>query len=202
MDLKLIYTINWNEIHSNTGFCTNIPDAVNNLLSNDSVLRKNAYWKLDNHIVVQGTLYEGAFYIIPFLLSFIFNNIENGKKEVYNLLYEIANGWAECNNCVNFDYAKSENVIYFIPNQDNGIKLPLQLACRNAILSAWDFFKNELFNKNSDCRNTVLDIMFIYREYWHILQKYLKDIIHFEHSQFADEAKNYYNEITHFLNEN
>ena len=170
MDLDLIYTINWSEIHSNTGFCTNIPDAVNDLFSADGKVRENAYWKLDNHIVVQGTLYEGAFYIIPFLLSYIFNDIETGKEETYNLLYEIANGWAEYNNCVILNYAKSESMIYFVPNKNNGIKLPLQLACRNAILSAWDFLKEELINKDSKFRNTALDIMFIYREYWHILQ--------------------------------
>ena len=192
----MIHKINWNEIRSNMGFCDSIPQAIENLISSNAEIRENAYWKLDNHIVVQGTLYEGAFYVIPFLLNYIYNDIENGKKEIYNLLYEIANGWSDYNDYVEFKYSEYENIMYFIPDKNNGVKLPLQLACRNAILSAWDVLKKELYDDSSDCRSIVLDIIFIYQEYSHILQMYLKDIIDSEQSQFAKYAMEYYNEIT------
>ncbi len=60
----------WSHIREADGPATAIPDALRELLAARSAeTLTDAYWKLENHIVVQGQLYEAAAYVVPVLLA-------------------------------------------------------------------------------------------------------------------------------------
>ncbi|KZN57909.1 hypothetical protein [Pseudoalteromonas luteoviolacea] len=88
-----INSINWDELQLADGKATHVPGALSDLVSGDSKKEEDAYWKLENHVVLQGDLYESAFYILPFLFEIIRSDVSHGRKRVYDLLFEIANGY-------------------------------------------------------------------------------------------------------------
>ena len=62
---------------------------MSNLIDDDPHKRNIAYWKLDNHIVIQGGLSESCFYILPFLNELV--TITNNRLELLNIIFEIFN---------------------------------------------------------------------------------------------------------------
>jgi len=60
----------WSRIAAIEGAATNVPHALRELIYAQSSGEANrAYWKLENHVVVQGQLFEAAVYIVPVLLA-------------------------------------------------------------------------------------------------------------------------------------
>jgi hypothetical protein len=59
----------WRTVGSQQGKCEHVPDAIEALISPDSGLRKAGYWRLDICLVVQGGLFDGAFYVVPFCVA-------------------------------------------------------------------------------------------------------------------------------------
>jgi hypothetical protein len=56
----------WSRIRESDGPATSIPIAFRELLASNSPDEStNAYWKLENHVVLQGSLFEAAAYIVP-----------------------------------------------------------------------------------------------------------------------------------------
>lgn len=84
--------IPWSQLRCQTGFAGHVPDAVLGLMSNNLELAKASYWKLENHVVVQGTLYEAAGYLPPVLLEAF--DRAHFKGGVLELLFQIGNGVA------------------------------------------------------------------------------------------------------------
>ncbi len=94
--MKLNYSISsvpWNDIKVASGSAERVPEALMGLLSPDEETRDRSYWRLDNEVVLQSDLYEAAYYIIPILVRMLGDKVA-GRARIYDLLYEIGNGYA------------------------------------------------------------------------------------------------------------
>ena len=71
-----------------------MPAALEALASAcDPAQRRDAYWRLDNHIVLQGTLYESARAAAPYILDVLLSSTSDDLRvAAYDLLIEIARG--------------------------------------------------------------------------------------------------------------
>lgn len=92
--LRMLDAVDWASKAVQMGTAKNVPHALLGLLSPDAKQRERAYWKLDNHVVVQGTLYEAAYFVIPILIQMLHECPAFGKPEIYELLIQLACGWA------------------------------------------------------------------------------------------------------------
>ncbi len=52
--------IDWSKIKGAHGTCEHIPDAILGLTSEDEEVRHSSYWRIDNYVILQSDLYEGA----------------------------------------------------------------------------------------------------------------------------------------------
>jgi hypothetical protein len=60
----------WSNIMECDGPATKIPSAIRELISADTPQEaRAAYWKLENHVVVQGGIFEAAVYTVPVLVA-------------------------------------------------------------------------------------------------------------------------------------
>lgn len=84
--------INWSKIKTGVGFATHLPENLNLLVSSNEETRYNAYWKIDNYAIIQGDLYEAAYYIIDPLMMAL--KEAKYKAQILDLLTEIALGFA------------------------------------------------------------------------------------------------------------
>lgn len=73
---------------------SNVPEAVERLLATESETdAENAYWKLDNRVVVQGQLFDSAPPLVPALFAALSTSLtEANKTYVLDLLVEILAG--------------------------------------------------------------------------------------------------------------
>ncbi|WDE06526.1 hypothetical protein SG34_006295 [Thalassomonas viridans] len=138
-----ISKVKWDELQQAHGKATHVPSALSDLISGDSQKEEDAYWKLDNHVVLQGDLYESAFHILPFLYEILGSEVTNGRERVYDLLFEIANG-----------YEAQE-----VSCQLNGEILSLTDACRKSIVQQKDLFFKEVFDTSSRYRSKALELL-------------------------------------------
>jgi hypothetical protein len=90
----LIHAVPWGDLAVASGRASHVPEALLNLLSPDAETRNRAYWQLDNEVVLQSDLYEAAYFVVPILIMILEGKPEFGGDRIYDLLYEIANGWA------------------------------------------------------------------------------------------------------------
>lgn len=87
---------NWRDITTHLGTSEHIPDAILGLLSKKQDKVKEAYWKIDNCVILQGDLSESAKYIIKYLE---YVTIEACHKEsALELIYQIGNGYSSDEN--------------------------------------------------------------------------------------------------------
>lgn len=128
--IEVLSRIEWSDIRGQVGRCDQIPSALLSLGSADPQVRRKAYWSIDNHVVVQGSLYEGAFYVIPFLSELCASEDPNGRFEALSLLYEIANGMAPFDESVRFTIV-DETIRHYIPSSSSS-PVPLCVAVRFA----------------------------------------------------------------------
>jgi hypothetical protein len=83
----------WSTLKQASGTSEHVPAALDDLLSPDSQLRKKAYWLIDNHVILQGSLYEAAPFVVKELLR-RWPESDAVKDRLYDLLIEFANGGA------------------------------------------------------------------------------------------------------------
>ncbi len=92
--LKDIADVPWSEKAVASGRAGHIPKALAGMVSPDQEVRNRSYWQLDNEVVLQSDLFEAAYFIIPFLVQFLDEKVADGRDRIYDLLYEIGNGYA------------------------------------------------------------------------------------------------------------
>jgi len=68
-----------------------MPIAFQELCSADKAIREHGYWQIDNHVILQGDLYEPAPFVITGLLGCLTTDPPS-REEIYNLLVEFAYG--------------------------------------------------------------------------------------------------------------
>ncbi|MEH6462178.1 hypothetical protein [Chitinimonas sp. JJ19] len=135
-----INSIKWTALRQAHGDASHVPAAIRDLLSEDSERRRAAYWQIDNHVILQGDLYESAFYCIPYLVEILSAPEVPGKKQAYDLLIEVANG-----------YAPPEIRCLY-----NEKQYSLVDACQLAISDCFEIYLAEVRNTKSIYRNDAL----------------------------------------------
>lgn len=130
--LESLDGIPWSRLRCLTGFADHVPEAVFGLMSEDSNAIEASYWRLENCVVAQGSLYEAAGYLPPVLLE-AFDKAPL-KWSILELLFQIGNGNA-------FDDSELEN------------------RCHSSVVSGLQHWL--LSNPNADLkvRNTVEDVL-------------------------------------------
>jgi len=86
----------WNELRGASGSAERIPDALRELLEAPSPeTAQEAYWRLENYVVIQGQLFESAEYVVPVLLAALLDDSPQYVRiTVLELLFQIASGEA------------------------------------------------------------------------------------------------------------
>lgn len=176
MDLvsAIASTIRWDTIHSITGDCSNVPRALSLLQSEDPGTRKSAYWMLDNHVVVQGGLYEGAFYVVPFLIQLCSSESPNGRSEAMTLLFEIAAGASTFERQVR--YATIGNPYLHYAPDPNAVGIPLAIAVRLAIACGLPAVAIHMASENEVERKKTQEVLSLFPEYVSELSELLRPI--------------------------
>ena len=88
--------IDWTKVEEASGSAASIPLAFRSLLMATNLEEiKRAYWKLENHVVVQGRLYEAAAYIVPAICASLAQPDRPllVRTWVLELLFQICNGY-------------------------------------------------------------------------------------------------------------
>lgn len=120
-----------------------VPAAVLNLVSEDFRTRDDAYASLENGVVQQSRLFGAAYYTVPLLIELLERATEDtGKDLIYDLLYEIGNGWAD------------ERITHA-----DGTSEPLREACRRAVREHLKLYLRDVTAEDETVRRRVLDVL-------------------------------------------
>ncbi|NHZ94483.1 hypothetical protein [Massilia sp. CCM 8734] len=84
----------WQQLRIMGGSAVNIPDALHQLLGAATPADcEDAYWKLENRVVVQGQLFEAAQFVVPVLLAALLEpRLSHVTISVLELLLQIVLG--------------------------------------------------------------------------------------------------------------
>ncbi|TQF70729.1 hypothetical protein [Pseudoalteromonas luteoviolacea] len=80
----------WASLKTNVGDAKHVPDAILALLSDDEDEVERAYWKIDNHVVLQSDLSESAKYVPKYLEEVLIK--AKFKGSTLELLFQIGYG--------------------------------------------------------------------------------------------------------------
>lgn len=90
-----IRSVNWKEYHCIRGEASDVPDALVALMeAKTSEEVDDAYWRLENIVVVSGQLYTACIPVVDVILSALAANeiSPNSKASFLELLFQIING--------------------------------------------------------------------------------------------------------------
>jgi hypothetical protein len=82
----------WPTLASAHGHCGHLPDALAGLGDPAADVREAARWRIDNHVVLQRDLYEGAPWVVKALVGELLTDAHPGRALIYDLLWEFALG--------------------------------------------------------------------------------------------------------------
>ena len=86
-------SVPWVDLVQAHGSAEDVPAAIRGLAAAEPGEVERYYWRLDNVVVLQGSVYEAAFYVIPYLLAIIDSGLPSeNRAAAYDLLVEIARG--------------------------------------------------------------------------------------------------------------
>ena len=93
---KLISQIEWDSYTEIAGPALHIGAALLELLSsNDAASAETAYWKIENHVVVQGSLFSSAAPVTRVLVAALIDSPPPYIRiSILDLLYQILSGWS------------------------------------------------------------------------------------------------------------
>src|SRR6185503_1812628 len=86
----------WSQFRECTGPATNIPTALRQLISAKTEQEADtAYWRLENHAVVSGGVFESSLPLVPAVLAALvdFDRLEFIRVWLLDLLFQIVNGY-------------------------------------------------------------------------------------------------------------
>lgn len=147
--LEKLTDIDWNKIQGRNGNAKEIPAAINQLRFGDKKAQIEASYTLEEIAVNQGTLYEAAYYLIPFLQEALQISDPEVKNLVYGLLYEISSRSA-------FDGGRKVDV--------DGKEQPLKKACRLRVMEGRSFYYSDLANDDPWVRYHVFELLVTFVE--------------------------------------
>jgi hypothetical protein len=170
-----INSVNWSIIKTQTSYCYNVPAALIGLMSENEEIILESYRKLDNHVVVQRTLHEGAFYVIPFLQAILTCSSNMIAKEyIYILLFDIGNGAAHFSEKLNYT-VENNQFNFFQPSNKAGCDgVPLQISCRYAVSLGLELYMADIDVVECSLICGICDLLISYPEYTFEIRKILK----------------------------
>ena len=137
-------TIDWAALRTAHGNAAHVPDALARLRSDVDDTRKAAYWQLDNHVVLQGNLFEAAPFVADELIRMLDGELSDATKSlVYRLLFEIRNGYASDTTTVIRD----------------GRSVLLREACHQVVGDALSLYRSDLTTADVGVRREVIDLL-------------------------------------------
>ncbi len=100
---SVIHGTDWGKLRHAHGTCGHMPEVFRKLASDDAKVRQEAYWAIDNNVVLQGDLYEAAPTVTLALIELVGDERRSaGRPEIYELLVELAYGNAPPSMTVDF----------------------------------------------------------------------------------------------------
>ena len=89
-----IERVNWEGLRELNGSAAGVPDALRGLLcAQNNAEAEQFYWKIENHVVVQGRLYEAAEHVIPVLLAALLDGADRETTiSVMEIIFQIVAG--------------------------------------------------------------------------------------------------------------
>lgn len=150
LDLEELTRIAWKEKTVASGKAEGVPEALLGLLSWDESVRHRAYSQLDNEVVLQSDLYEAAYFVVPFLITMLRENAKFGRDRVYDLLYEIANGYAPPD-------------VVCLTNE--GDEISLKDACLREVNKGRDVFVRDITGHNSQISEKAKELVELLDDY-------------------------------------
>jgi hypothetical protein len=137
-------TNDWAALRTAHGNAAHVPDALAGLRSDADDVRAAAYWQLDNHVVLQGNLFEAAPFVADELLRMLTGELSGPTKvRVYQLLYEIRNGYAPDVDTVD----------------RGGRSVPLRQTCQDVVDGALPLYRTDLTTSDAAVRREVVDLL-------------------------------------------
>lgn len=97
--LDTIHDEKWEESRTQSSIASHVPDAILALITENEEAFDRAYWKLENHVVVQSDLYSAAA-VVPKYLEEVYLKTKF-KHGVSELLFQIGSGYSSDNELVN-----------------------------------------------------------------------------------------------------
>jgi hypothetical protein len=153
----------------------NIPSALLDLLNPEKETRTRGYWSIDNVVVVQGALYQGAMFAVPFVIELLRNDIA-GATEAYNLLFEVANGVSDSRNRVRYAIREAP-FLFYVPVEVGGIAEPLCVACRGAVLRGLPSYLDDLKSGGAQRKAGALALVSSFTEHRFLVRSALKELL-------------------------
>jgi hypothetical protein len=151
--------IEWSKLRTANGFAEEVPSSLSGLLaSTDMESALEAYWRLDNEIVVQRTLYEVAEFVVPILLSKVQSASDLAKERILDLLVQLAAGTT----------SRSEEALG---------NFNIEIRCRSQMRYGIAIFYHLLEHQSSSIRNISLEILELIEEDTRRLSWFLNQII-------------------------
>lgn len=137
-------TIDWAALRTAHGSAAHVPGALAGLRSDDEDIRTAAYWQLDNHVVLQGNLFEAAPFVADELMRILKDEVSGPTKVlIYRLLFEIRNGYAP-----DFDTVTRD-----------GRSVPLREACQQTVSTALQLYRVDLVAADASLREGAVDLL-------------------------------------------
>jgi hypothetical protein len=139
-----IHAIPWSQKSVASGKADHVPEALAGLVSPDERLRERSYWQLDNEIVLQSDLYDAAYFVVPFLIQYLLERVLQGRDRIYDLLIEIARGFAPPTSlCLTKE----------------GDSVPLQDACARELLKGFRVFVRDTADQDARIVDKARDLV-------------------------------------------
>jgi hypothetical protein len=86
-------SVPWGDLRQAHGSAERVPEAIRALAAAQPDDVEESYWRLDNVVVLQGSVFEAAFYVIPYMLAIIDSDRRpENRAAAYDLLVELARG--------------------------------------------------------------------------------------------------------------
>jgi hypothetical protein len=138
--------VQWSRLSTAHGSAVEVPTALADLVAEDPNVRERAYWKLDNHVVLQGDLYEAAPFVGMALVEMLARGVDR-KDRLYALLYQLVEGYAPPEMTVVVD----------------GRPVPLAATNRRIVEDGLRWYEQDLLSPEPAIRAKVIDILSSFR---------------------------------------
>jgi hypothetical protein len=144
MDKLDYHSIDWEKLSTNHGTAARVPRALEGLTSEDPEERRRSYFGLDNVVVLQSDLSEAACAVVPFLIEMLRRRPTYGRDLIYDLLFEIANGYAPDD---------------YLWNTADGRKILLRVACLEEVKKGVEVFGRDLADPDESVRSQASELL-------------------------------------------